>query len=234
MKIAEIMTAPALTASPEMALREAASILVEKRISGLPVVDSDGCVVGVISDAQILLEEQPPQPEQRGLFGRLFAHGDTALRKKLDVPTVGEAMSTPPITISPDAPVSSAADVMLESRVRRLPVVDASGKLLGIVTRADLVRAFVRSDDAIAHDIHHVIELFSVPSAGVHVAVDAGNVALTGMVDTKMVAEAIPPLVERIPGVVSVAGDLQWRFDPELSHDRDVIGGSHATEEGTP
>src|SRR5262245_11623213 len=112
MKIADIMTTPDLTVSPEPSLKDAATILVARRVSGLPVVDAEEHVVGVISDAEILLEEQPPS-EQRGLFGRLFTHGESALRKKPHALTVGDAMSAPAITISPDAAVSTAATTML-------------------------------------------------------------------------------------------------------------------------
>jgi CBS domain-containing protein len=233
MKVADIMTAPVLTVSPGTSLKDAATIMVEKGITGLPVVDSDGRVIGVVSETQILVEEQA-EPEQKSLAGRLFAHGEASPREKVNAPTVGDTMTAPAITIDPDASVSRAATMMLESNVHRLLVTDAGGTLVGIVTRVDLMRAFVRPDEALEREIRGVIAMFSVDAEGVGLAVEKGEVRLAGTVDSKIVAEAIPVLVQRVPGVVAVTGELEWRWDPELPHDRDVLAPPRASEEGRP
>jgi CBS domain-containing protein len=227
------MTTRVVTVSPEASLKDAAELLVANRISGLPVVDSQDRVLGVLSEAEILFKERP-RPEEPGLLRRLFDHGHAATREKLEATSVREAMTAPAITIGPDASVSRVAEKMLEAGVRRLPVLGKGGRLLGIVTRADLVRAFVRSDDEIAAEVRDLIGLFSVPPEAISVTVDEGTVRLAGTVDSKLAAEAIRSLVRRVSGVVDVVGELRWRWDPELSHGRDLLGPSRAAEEGDP
>ena len=109
---------------------------------------------------------------------------------------------------------------MIDEGVKRLPVVDNAGKLIGIVTRADLVRAFVRSDEEIAAEIREDVirrTLWIEPDA-VQVVVEHGEVRLAGQVETKADAELIPSFVQRVPGVVSVLSKLRW---PEENGHRD-------------
>ena len=104
---------------------------------------------------------------------------------------------------------------MIEEGVNRLPVVDHDDRLIGIITRADLVRAFVRSDAEVEHEIREEVLLRTLwlDPGVVEVEVDGGEVKLTGEVETKADAEAVPALVERVPGVVAVQSDLRWRTD---------------------
>ena len=126
MQVQDVMTTPAITVRGDATLHDVAEILAAQRISGLPVLDRDGALVGVISEADIIRKEASPASPAR---------------------TAGEAMTTPPLTIEPWRAVTEAARHMLRKHVNRLPVV-FDGELVGIVTRADLVRAFVRSDVA--------------------------------------------------------------------------------------
>ena len=145
------MTADVVTVEPETTLKEVANILVERSIGGLPVVAADGKVLGVVSESDILWKELRPLPEAAGLIERLLerAYGDD---KRAKATTAGEAMSSPAITIEPDAPVARAARLMLEYMINRVPVV-SDGRLVGILARSDLVRAFRRSDEEIERDI---------------------------------------------------------------------------------
>jgi CBS domain-containing protein len=211
MKVDEIMTTDVLTVTPETSLKEAADLLVEKQISGLPVVSAERTVLGVLSESDILFKERP-RPEEKPLLQRLLGREDPGLRTKPDALTAGEAMTTPPITIEPFAPVSVAAERMLEARVHRLPVV-VRGKLAGLVTRADLVRAFVRSDEEIEREIRDVVNLCDADGP-VEIAVERGVAELTGTLYSRIDAEAIPALVEQVPGVVKVVVHLDWRWDP--------------------
>jgi CBS domain-containing protein len=211
MKVRDVMSRDVITVTPAMTLKEAAGLLVQHRISGVPVVDEDGDVVGVLSEADVLVKEGGG-PRRDGLLGWLF-EPDDAVRDKLGARTVGEAMTTPPLTVGPQAPVHKAAARMVQDEVNRLPVVDEAGRIVGIVTRADLVRAFTRSDDEILDEIRSEIlrrTLWLEPGA-VQVRVDGGAVELTGEVETETDAELLPRLVERVPGVVSVNADLQAR-----------------------
>ncbi len=138
MKVADVMTVDVVTVGKETPLRDVAALLTERRISGLPVVD-EGRVVGVVSEGDILVKERGRKAERRGLFGVLLDDRATA-ELKLEARTADAAMTSPALTIGPDRPVAEAAGVMVDQGVNRLPVVNADGTLLGIVTRADLVR----------------------------------------------------------------------------------------------
>lgn len=212
MKIKDVMTRDVITVGPETPLKEAAAILGRKGISGLVVVDGDGAIVGVLSEADILVKESGERVTHTGILGWLFETGASELEAKLAAHTVGEAMTAPALTIGPERPVHAAAARMIEDGVNRLPVVE-DGKLVGIVTRADLVRAFTRTDGEIADEIRNEIverTLWIAPEA-VQIGVEGGNVTLAGQVETATDAELLPVFVERVPGVVSVSSELTFR-----------------------
>ncbi len=209
MKIKDVMTQAVVTVGPGASLKEVASILAERGISGLPVVDDGGSLLGVVSEADILFKERGPTERRGGLFSWLM---EPDAPQKLEARTAAEAMTAPARTIGPDRPVSEAAGRMLEEGVNRLPVVDDDGKLLGIVTRADLVRAFVRSDADIAHEIREdvVLKTLWIAPESLSVTVENGNVKLGGQVETKDDAEMVAAFVSRVPGTVSVESNLTW------------------------
>jgi CBS domain-containing protein len=209
MKVADVMTRDVLRVGVDTPLREVAALLVTRRISGMPVVD-DGRVVGVVSEGDILAKQRGPE-ERHGLFGAI-REDRAAAELKLEARTAGTAMTSPAITIRPDRPVAEAAGTMVDRGVNRLPVVDAGGKLIGIVTRADLVRAFVRTDDQLAGEIREDVLLRAlwIPPGNVEVAVADGIVTLKGVVENRPTAELLPELVQRVPGVVAVRSDVTW------------------------
>jgi CBS domain-containing protein len=213
MKVADVMTRDVATVGPGTSLKEVASILAERRISGLPVADGDGRVLGVVSESDIVQKEAAEPPRARGLLGRL--RGDPLdAGAKLDARTAGEAMTSPALTIGPDRPLAEAAALMVSKGVKRLPVVDGE-RLTGIVTRADLVRAFLRTDDEIAREIREEVALgtFAVPPETLHVEVVGGEVTLGGEVETREVADLMEAFVRRVAGVVSVRSHLSSRAE---------------------
>src|SRR5690242_7960160 len=137
MKISELMQRDIVTVEPSATLKQAATLLTQNRISGLPVVAADGRLVGVVSEADILRKEDGFPLELSGFLGRLLdgAYGD---REQFEARTVEQTMTAPPITISSSSDVVEAARLMTTHHVNRLPVVDR-GRLVGIVSRADLV-----------------------------------------------------------------------------------------------
>jgi CBS domain-containing protein len=209
MKVSDVMTTAVVAVGSETPLRDVAALLTERRISGLPVVD-DGRVVGVVSEGDILAKVRGPE-ERHGLLGFLLDDWATA-ELKLEARTVGAAMTSPAVTIGPNRPVSEAAATMMDEGVNRLPVVDAEGTLLGIVTRADLVRAFVRTDTELADEIreHVLLKALWVTPGNVNVSVNDGVVTLTGEVENRATAEMLPDFVQRVPGVVAVRSDVTW------------------------
>jgi CBS domain-containing protein len=210
MKVRDLMTSEVVAVTPDTTLRDAASVLVERRISGVPVVDDANSVVGVLSEADILVKAGGAAARNR-LLGWLF-EPDVAVEDKIRAETVAEAMSAPALTIASHRPVHEAAKLMISESVNRLPVVD-DGRLVGIVTRADVVRAFTRSDAEIADEIAGEIlrrTLWLEPGRITTTVVD-GHVTLEGEVETPSDAEVLPVLVARVPGVVSVEADVRPR-----------------------
>jgi CBS domain-containing protein len=116
------------------------------------------------------------------------------------------------VTIAPDRPLAEAAGTMIDEGVNRLPVVSADGELLGIVTRADLVRAFVRTDEELAEDVREgvLLKALWITPGNVNVVVSEGVVTLTGEVENRPTAEMLPDLVRRVPGVVAVRSGVTW------------------------
>lgn len=214
MKVREIMTTNVFTVPADMPLKQVATRMLEYGISGLPVVDEEQCVIGVLSETDILYKERTA-PKRDGLVDWLVHYGEDPPAAKLNARTAGQAMTSPAVTITPRRSVADAAELMLELGIDRLPVVDA-GQLVGIVARADLVRAFARGDEEIELEIRRdvlVAKLWLDP-AEVKVHVEDGYVTLEGRVDDEGVAEQILNCTQRVPGVVSVEPRLTWPDAP--------------------
>ncbi len=215
MRVRDVMTSDVVTVQPGTSLKQVATILAQCGISGVPVVDEDGTVAGVVSEGDILFKERGPA-EQKGMLAWLTGPHGTEEELKLEARTAAEAMTAPAKTIAPWRPVSAAAAQMLDESVNRLPVVDDKGRLVGIVTRADLVRAFVRPDTEIEREIREEVltrALLLETTGDITVAVDGGKVTLGGLVSMRTDAELIPALVAKVPGVVEVDSSIDWRED---------------------
>jgi CBS-domain-containing membrane protein len=214
--VRDVMTTSVLDVRPATPLKEVARLLVEHRISGLPVVDDAGAVVGVISEADLLAKEQDPGTLAHRPLARIFGESDEQRhqRAKAEARTAGDAMTAPAITIDASRSIHQAAGVMIERRVNRLPVV-ADGRLVGIVTRADLVRAFIRSDEQLAETIRADVLLGALWIDPEQFAVDVadGVVTIRGSVDRRSTAAMITQMVEMVPGVVAVNADVAWTVD---------------------
>ncbi len=209
-KVRDLMSREVLTLTAETPLKRAAELLARERISGAPVVDDDGLVVGVLSEADVLVKASAAAPRS-GLLGWLLEPAPD-YHDKIAATRVDEAMSAPAVTIAPDRGVHEAASLMIDESVNRLPVVE-DGMLVGIVTRADVVRAFTRTDAELADEIRGEIleRTLWVDPGKVTMAVVDGAVRLEGEVDSEADAELLPVLVARVPGVVSVSASLRTR-----------------------
>jgi CBS domain-containing protein len=207
MKVRHVMTETVFTVTPDTPLKAVATRMLEYGISGMPVVDGER-VLGVISETDILFKERVA-PDRKGLVDWLVHYAEDPPLAKLEARTAGEAMTTPAVTIGPERTVADAAALLLDLRIDRLPVVDG-GELVGIVTRADLIRAFTRDDEEIERDIRQngALHRLWIEPDGVQVTVEDGNVVLSGTVDTPDQAESLVGFAERTPGVVSVESRL--------------------------
>lgn len=216
MKVCDLMTSEVATVTPAMSLRDAAALLAAKGISGVPVLNTANEVVGVLSEADIVVKAGGEVARNR-LLGWLL-ESDLDLDAKIRAETVDDAMTAPPVTISPKRPVHEAARLMVAENVNRLPVVD-KGKLVGVVTRADIVRAFTRSDTELVDEIRGDIlrRTFWLEPGRVTVNVVDGHVTLRGEVETETDQELLPHFVARVPGVISVDADLTSRSRARLA-----------------
>lgn len=213
MKVQDIMTREVVTVGPEAELRDVARILVEKGISGLPVCGVQRELLGIVSEGDVLVKEGGPRDE-RNFLGRLRSAEAKHVRKAGAL-KVQDAMTTPVVTISPYASVAEAARCMSGLGIKRLPVV-TDDKLVGIVSRTDLVRAFVRTDEEIRQEIREDIlrrTLWLEAPEAVTVEVERGAVRLNGQVETATDAVLVHKLVSRVPGVVSVHANLEWQME---------------------
>lgn len=209
--VATVMTTDVLTVTTGEQFKDLASLLVNQRISTLPVVRHDGRLAGIVSEADLLktAELQTDPGERRPHWGR------RAARSKAAADCASEVMSTHVVTVRPDATVAEAARLMDRHHVTCLPVVDEAGKLRGIVSPRDLLRVFLRPDAEIRDDIYDEVlgRTLGTNPVLVNVNVRNGMVTLTGEVERKSMIPLVVPLVRAVDGVVDAEADLQYAID---------------------
>lgn len=227
-KVKDLMTHEVVTATPAMSLKQVATVLVDHAISGLPVCDPEGHVVGVVSETDILYKEQgTPRRGEHGPLSWLVDGTSYDEAAKAAAKTASEAMTAPPVVIGPQRTISDAAKLMIARGVNRLPVVEGD-RLVGILTRGDLVRAFKRTDTEIAQELREdlIERTLWLPSTGIEIKVVGGEVTFAGEVETRSDAQLIERLATRVPGVVSVSSSLTWRYDDIRRKREPVAAGS--------
>jgi CBS domain-containing protein len=216
LKVHDVMSQSVISVRPDTPLKDVAGLLVDYRVSGVPVVDAAGAVIGVVSEADLLVKEQGVDAIRHRRLARLVGESREARSQlaKLGAVTAGDAMTAPAVTIGSSRPVSEAASVMTARKLNRLPVVD-DGRLIGIVTRADLVRAYVRSDDELARTIRDEVLLHILWLDPTHfgVVVTDGRVSISGHVERRSTAEMIGRTVSMVPGIVDVNAEVSWAVD---------------------
>jgi CBS domain-containing protein len=150
--VADVMSRDPIVVRPETPLKEAIQILAERRISGLPVVDDAGKLVGIISETDLMWQETGVTPPAYIMFldSVIYLKNPATYERDLHKAlgqTVGEVMSKQPITVSPDKTLREAAKIMNDRNVHRLPVLDSEGHVIGILTRGDVIRAMAAGQD---------------------------------------------------------------------------------------
>jgi CBS domain-containing protein len=199
-RVADVMTTPVVSAGPDTGYDAVADLLVRYDISGVPVVAGDGTVLGVVSEADLLpLVSDPDAVPAHPLVSR---RGWQASHAPLGA-TAGAVMTSPAQTICATAPLARAARQLAAGVVRRLPVVDDAGRLVGILTHRDLARPFARPDTELRAEI-----LAEVGCRPVDVAVRDGVVTLTGRLDRAADRELLIRLSAAVPGVTEVVDRL--------------------------
>ena len=218
--VQEIMTTRVIWVSKDATFREMAVALREHRVSAFPVVDDDHKVIGVVSEADMLTKDA--LGDEPGVLAGILHRKDQAKARGV---TAGDLMTTAVVAVRPDDTVEHAARLMYDRRVKRLPVTDADGRLAGIISRADVLSVFDRTDEAIRREITEGVLLseFLTGPLIFTVTVKDGIVTLSGRPETNETGHEIVRRVRHLQGVVAVRDRLDYP-PPERPADRyDVL-----------
>ncbi|MER7893894.1 CBS domain-containing protein [Micromonospora sp. NPDC094482] len=212
-QVGDVMSREVVTAQEGTPYREIVDLLIRRGISGLPVTDGFRRVLGVVSEADLLHKiEHSGEPEQRRIFEGRRRRG---ARGKADALLARDLMTAPPVTTYAEAPLPAAARLLDREQVKRLPVLDDLGRLVGIVTRGDLLRVHLRTDAEIREDVVREVlhRILAVRDGLVTVQVRAGEVTLAGRLDRRSVAGLAGRLAARVSGVVRVSNTIAFDVD---------------------
>ncbi|MGW5342587.1 CBS domain-containing protein [Streptomyces sp. HUAS TT3] len=199
--VSDVMTHTAVAIGREASYKEIVELMHEWQVSAVPVLEGEGRVVGVVSEADLLPKEEfrrsepvlPEQLEEASKAGGVLAE---------------ELMSSPAVTVRPDAPVAEAARIMAHRRLKRLPVVDEFGMLEGVVSRSDLLKVFLRPDEELAEEIRQQVLTALVPGLTLDFAVEEGVVTLRGPLRDRALVPLLARAVRAVEGVVDVRMEL--------------------------
>ncbi|MFC4463557.1 CBS domain-containing protein [Streptomyces xiangluensis] len=204
--VSDVMSETVAAIGREAAFKEIVRMMQEWKVSALPVLEGEGRVVGVVSEADLLTKEEfrDSDPDRATQLKRL---SDLV---KAGAITAAELMTAPALTVHADATLAQAARTMAHAKVKRLPVVDDLGMLQGIVSRADLLKVFLRDDEDIAQEVRREVTsyLFPAPASAARVAVQDGVVTLSGRIRDPSLVPVAARLIRAVEGVVDVAFDL--------------------------
>ena len=218
--VQEIMTTRVIWVKKDATFREMAVALRDHRVSAFPVVDDDHKVIGVVSEADMLTKEA--LDDEPGVLAGILHRKDQAKARGV---TAGDLMTATVVAVRPDDTVEHAARLMYDRRVKRLPVTDADGRLVGIISRADVLSVFDRTDEAIRKEITDEVLLgeFLTDPLIFSVTVKDGIVTLSGRPETSETGHEIVRRVRHLQGVVAVRDRLDYP-QPERPADRyDVL-----------
>jgi CBS domain-containing protein len=211
--VSEVMTAGVVAAHEQAGFKSIVASLVRNRISAVPVIDDDRKVIGVVSESD-LLARVVAESDHTSAIGHL-RHGRRQRMEKLHGETASRLMTAPAVTTNPDCTIADAARLAAKARVRRMPVVDAEGLLVGIVTRADLLRVFLKADAEIHSQILDdvVVGQMSLDPSDVEVFVNEGIVTLRGQLADRQMVQQLLESVHAVPAVVAVKSKLTCPVD---------------------
>ncbi|WP_055551615.1 CBS domain-containing protein [Streptomyces sp. NBRC 110028] len=204
--VSDVMTHTVVAVGLEAPFKEIVRTLEQWKVSALPVLAGEGRVIGVVSEADLLPKEEFRDSDP----ARLAQLRDLPGIAKAGAVSADELMTTPAITVHANATLAEAARIMTHKRVKRLPVVDDEGRLEGIVSRADLLKVFLRPDEEIEEEVRRevVAHLFPAPGQAVEVRVSEGVVTLSGHVRDAVLIPAAARLIRAVEGVVDFDNQL--------------------------
>jgi len=220
--VKDVMTTRVIWVRKDATFREMAVALRNYRVSAFPVVDDDQKVIGVVSEADMLNKEA--LDDEPGVISGILHRRDQAKARGV---TAGDLMTAAVVAVRPDDTVEHAAKLMYDRRVKRLPVTDANGRLVGIISRADVLSVFDRTDEAIRQEITDEVILgqFLMDPRTLDVTVKDGIVTVTGRPETSETGHEIVRQIRHVQGVVAVRDRLDYP-PPERPVDRFDVAAS--------
>jgi CBS domain-containing protein len=211
--VSDVMTRHVHVASPLTPFKRLVHLIEENRVSAIPIVDQQGVPIGIVSQTDLLLK----QMHQRRDLSRDLLHFEKRRheRAKADATVASDLMTSPVVTVRSDTDLGAAARLMQEKNLRRLVVVDEGDRIAGIVSRTDLLKVFLRTDEELLEEIRGELVPAVVMSAidTVKVAVCWNVATLSGSVDRKSDAEILARLTRELDGVVAVIDELTYTWD---------------------
>jgi CBS domain-containing protein len=212
--VSSVMTSPVVTVTPDTTFKDAVRMLRRKRVSGLPVVDRYGQLVGIVTEADLLNKVEKREPESYVLESKRH-RADRAHAAAMDV---ASAMTREVVTVRPDFPIALAAREMHTRGIKRLPVVDESGKVVGIVSRGDLLTVFLRPDREVRADVKKVLGDAFEKHGGreLKARLSSGVVDLTGAFEEKSRCDALVRAVTAVEGVIGVRSKMTYDIDDTI------------------
>jgi CBS domain-containing protein len=211
--VKDLMTTQVVTVGPETPFKEIVACLAEHRVSAVPVVNDAGLVLGVVSEADLLLKEEHPDPDAD--LPLLWTKRRRAEHDKAAATTARDLMTVALMSISPEATAAEAARRMHRANIKRLPVIGEGGRLVGIISRSDLLKMFNRPDEAIRREIIEevIVGEFMLDPDRFFTQVHQGVVVLEGRVETRSLLPLLVRAVHGVEGVVRVEDRLAYDLD---------------------
>ena len=208
--VQDVMTSTVVTVADSAPFKEIVRLMQVHGVSALPVVDAEGRLAGIVSEADLLPKEASETDGEHHLFGPRRKRADKARGL-----VAAQLMSAPVVAVGPDATLREAARLILERKVKRLPVVDDGGRIIGIVSRADLLKVFLRPDNEILDEVTKSVFLRTLwlePDT-VKATVREGVVRLDGVVEQRSMLPLVVGLVKGVDGVIGVDSHLGYQVD---------------------
>jgi CBS-domain-containing membrane protein len=205
MRVRDVMTTDVITATPETGFQDLVGLLLDGGVSGIPIVDDAGCPVGIVSEADMISKEAYQSRRHLAIDAWLGQTENVWAAKSRGLRAV-DLMSAPVRCVRPDDLVRLAAARMVATGVNRLPVVDANGRLVGIVSRSDVLRIFHRSDGELRAAVEKTLDdpLLVPAGHGMTASIDGGVVTLTGRAAQSAHVRLAENALREIVGVVDV------------------------------
>jgi CBS domain-containing protein len=220
MRVQDVMTKDVITVTPDTSVHKAARLMSDHGVSGLPVLDTEGQVIGIVTEGDLILGRAAPRP--RRWWQRFLTDADTLAREfqKAAGTTVGDVMTPAVVSIGPDLGIDTAARVLYDRGLRRVPVL-RDGRLVGILSRGDLVKALAATpvfavwapDDQLVRIMRERIKAEPWTSLGVIVEAHDGIIELWGTVKSEAERSALETMARAIPGCRGVVNRLVEGLD---------------------